>query len=95
MEYAYGLVVFSMDLVLVIIRNSFPPGQNGRHFADDIIMCIFVNEKFYSFIKISLKILSKGPIDNSIGLDNGLAPNRRRAIIWDNVDPIHWRTRGR
>ena len=27
----------------------------------------------------------------SIGLDNGLAPNRRRAIIWTNADPIHWR----
>ena len=27
----------------------------------------------------------------SIGLDNGLAPNRRQAIIWTNADPIHWR----
>ena len=27
----------------------------------------------------------------SIGLDNGCAPNRRQAIIWTNVDPIHWR----
>ena len=26
-----------------------------------------------------------------IGLDNGLAPNRRWAIIWTNADPIHWR----
>ena len=26
-----------------------------------------------------------------IGLDNGLAPNRRQAIIWTNADPIHWR----
>ena len=24
-------------------------------------------------------------------LDNGLAPNRRQAIIWSNADPIHWR----
>ena len=22
---------------------------------------------------------------------NGLAPNRRQAIIWTNADPIHWR----
>ena len=28
---------------------------------------------------------------SSIGLDNGLAPNRRQAIIWTNADPIHWR----
>ena len=26
-----------------------------------------------------------------IGLDNGLAPNRRQAIIWTNADMIHWR----
>ena len=26
-----------------------------------------------------------------IGLDNGLAPNMRQAIIWTNADPIHWR----
>ena len=26
--------------------NSSPPGQNGRHFADDVFRCIFLNEKF-------------------------------------------------
>ena len=25
----------------------------------------------------------------SIGLENGLAPNRQQAIIWTNADPIH------
>ena len=25
-----------------------------------------------------------------IGLDNGLAPNMRQAIIWTNADAIHW-----
>ena len=24
------------------------------------------------------------------GLDSGLVPNRRQAIIWTNADPIHW-----
>ena len=32
---------------------------------------------------------SYGPIDNKP--DNGLAPNRRQAIIWTNADPIHRR----
>ena len=41
-----------------------PPGQNGRHFADDIFECIFVNEKVCILIKISLKFVTKGPIDN-------------------------------
>ena len=31
--------------------NSSPPGQNGRHFQDDIFRCIFVNEKFCVLIK--------------------------------------------
>ena len=30
-------------------------------------------------------------LEPSTGLDNGLAPNRRQAIIWTNTDPIHWR----
>ena len=25
-----------------------------------------------------------------MGLDNGLAPNRRQAIIWANADPIYF-----
>ena len=49
-----------------------------------------MNEKFRIFIKISLKFVSKCPTDK-IGLDNGLAPNRRQAIIWTNADIIHWR----
>ena len=38
------------------------PGQNGRHFADDIFRCIFVNEKVCILMKISLKFVPKGPI---------------------------------
>ena len=48
--------------------NSTSPGQNGRHFADDILWCIFVNENFYILIKISLKFVPKGPIDNNPAL---------------------------
>ena len=25
-----------------------------------------------------------------IGLGNGLAPSRRQAMVWTNVDPVHW-----
>ena len=73
--------------------NSFPPGQNGSHFADDIFMCIFMNEKSRILSQISLKFVPKGPIDNkvSIGSGNGLAPNRRQAIIWTNADPVQRR----
>ena len=47
--------------------NSSPPGQNGRHFAD-VFRCIFMNEKFCILIKISLKFVSMGPIDNNPAL---------------------------
>ena len=36
--------------------------------ADDIFRCIFTNEKFYIFIKISLKFVPKGPIDKNPAL---------------------------
>ena len=48
--------------------NSSSPGQNGRHFADDIFRCIFMNEKICILIKISLKFVPKGPIDNNPAL---------------------------
>ena len=38
-------------------------------FADDIFKWIFVNEKFFCIlIKISLKFVPKGPIDNKAAL---------------------------
>ena len=36
--------------------------------ADNIIKCIFLNEKFCILIKISLKFIRKGPIDNNLAL---------------------------
>ena len=55
-------------LVLTIPGNSSPPGQNGCHFADGIFRCIFVNEKFCTLIKISLKFVPKGSIENNPAL---------------------------
>ena len=48
--------------------NSSLPGQNGHHFADDIFICIFVKENFCILIKISLKFVPKGPIENKSAL---------------------------
>ena len=42
---------------------------------------IFLNEKVRLLTKISLNLVHTGSIDANIGLDNGLAPNRRQAII--------------
>ena len=43
-------------------------GQNACHFADDFFRRIFVNENVGILIKISLKSVPKGPIDNNPAL---------------------------
>ena len=48
--------------------KSSPPGQNGHYFTDNIFGCIFMNWRFCILIKISLKFVLKGPIDNNPGL---------------------------
>ena len=44
--------------------NTLRPRQNGRHFADDIFKCIFLNENVWIPIKISMKFVPNGPINN-------------------------------
>ena len=44
--------------------NSSRPRQNGRHFADDILKYIFLNENVWIPIEILLKFIHRGPIDN-------------------------------
>ena len=44
--------------------NTLRPRQNGRHFADDIFKCIFLNENVLISSKISLRFVPKGPINN-------------------------------
>ena len=41
-----------------------PPGQNGRHFADDIFKCIFLNGNVWMSLKISLKFVPGVQINN-------------------------------
>ena len=40
------------------------PRQNGRHFPDDILKWIFLNENVWISINISLKFVPRGPINN-------------------------------
>ena len=44
--------------------NTLRPRQNGRLFADDIFKRIFLNENVGISIKISLKFVHKGQINN-------------------------------
>ena len=64
----YHHMFFSLWSVMssrnAVMFSSFPPGQNSRCFTDDIMKCIFLNEKVWIFIKFSLKFVPKDPINN-------------------------------
>ena len=53
-------------VLAMYIINSPRPGQNGRHYVDDIFRCILVNEMFCNWI--SLKFIPTYPIDNNPAL---------------------------
>ena len=78
-----------ISCLMIEILTHLTPGQNGRHFADDIFKCIFVNKTFPKF-HWSLFLTFQLTIA-SISLENVLVPIRRQAIMWNNADPICWR----
>ena len=49
---------------MLVLLNTLRPRQNGRRFADDTFKRIFLNENVRISIKISLKFVPKGPINN-------------------------------
>ena len=70
------------------------PWRNGRHFVDDILNA-FSWTKNCIFIKISLKVVPKGPIENKWAFVQAMAWHRigdkRQVITWTNADPVHRR----
>ena len=50
------------------VFNCYLLGQNGRHFRRRHFRCIFMNKKICISIRISLKFVPKGPIDNKSAL---------------------------
>ena len=72
--------------------NTLRPRHNGRHFADDILVVIFLNENLWILKKISLKYVPYGLIGNMAALVQIMvASNRRQTIIWSNVGMLYWR----
>ena len=70
----YSLEAFNLSL----------PGQNGRHFADDIFRCIFVNEFFFFFWGGGG---GGGGVNRPcVGSDNGLSLVGYLAIISTDVN---------
>ena len=54
----------NMHRISLFCLNTLQPRQNGRHFADAIFKRIFVSDNVWIPIKISLKFVPKGPINN-------------------------------
>ena len=77
-----------MNLGLTTLRQ----GQNGRHFADDILDAFF-QWKLLQFNSNVNELYSTGssPQYAITGLDNSLAPNGWQASNWTNDDQIQWR----
>ena len=56
--------------------NTLRLRQNGRHFANGTFKQIFLNENVRIMIKISLKFVPKGPINNNPALAQLMAWHR-------------------
>ena len=64
-DFCVDVHVMWCDQVIVPwLINTLRPRRNGQHFADNIFKRIFFNENVIIYIKISLKFLQKGPINN-------------------------------
>ena len=50
--------------IMILVFNTLKPRQNGRHFADDILKCIFFNKNVWIWIEMSLKFVPNGPKNN-------------------------------
>ena len=65
---SYKPIISGYSTINTKTVNTLRPRHNGRHFADDIFKCIFLNENVWIPIKISMNCVPKGPIDNNPAL---------------------------
>ena len=72
--------------------NTLRPRRNGRHFADDIFKCIFLNENVWIPIKISLKFVPKDQINKILALVQIIAWRHQAASHYlDQWWLVYWR----
>ena len=63
-------------IISPLFLNTLRPKQNGRYIADNILKCIFLNESDWISLKISLKFVPRGPINNIPALVQTMAWRR-------------------
>ena len=69
----------ALPLRLVVVRydlNTLRPRKNGRHFADDMFKCIFLNVNVWIPIEISMTFVPKGSLNNNPALFQMMAWRR-------------------
>ena len=59
-----GLGYWIQPMLKFMFFNTLRPRQNGRHFADDIFKCIFLNENVWISLNISLNFAPRFRINN-------------------------------
>ena len=64
MKHVWVSTMWYEQCIRIWALNTLRPGQNGRHFPDDNLKRIFLNENVWILIKISLKFVPRSPINN-------------------------------
>ena len=73
---AYCVTGGSAKARVVLGLTHLPLDKMAANLTDDIFKCIFINEKFCISIRISLKFVPSGPIDNRSALVQVMAWRR-------------------
>ena len=71
--------------------TDLPLDKMDTTVTDDIFKCNSMDENFNISIRISLKFVPHGPIDNKAELVQVMVSNRQQGMTWTNADPVHWR----
>ena len=79
------------DLIMICL-NTLRPRQNGRHFADNMFKCIFLNEYVWILNEISPKFVPKGSINNNPALFQiRLGAVQATSYYLNQWCLVHWR----
>ena len=75
----------TFELIYHLVINTLRPRQNGRHFPDYILKCIFWNENVCFSIKISRNFVPQGPISNIPALVQIMNNESNHTLLMINI----------
>ena len=77
-----SVCLYVVNFSAAYVFNTLRPRRNEQHFADDIFKRIFFNENVWISIKISMKFVPKGPVNNIPSLVQIMAWRRSGDKPW-------------